>query len=463
MRNSIGRVLCAAALVACGLPRAAAAQGYGVYEQGACAMGRAGATVASPCADGSAVFFNPAGLALQASGTAVLSAGGGLIAPRGSFTNTTTGLTSTLNSKYYPVPDFYYARGLTDRIAVGLGVFAPYGLETSWPTTSEGRFLGYQSKITGIYVQPTVAVKLTSRVMVGAGFDLSFASVGLEQRVDLATQFAAPGVRFQNLGIPTGTDFADVNLRGHATGVGYHVGVLVKVTDQVNIGARYMSRQKLNFNNATATVNQVPTGLTLSAGNPLGVPAGTPVDAVVASQFTGNGALTNQNGSTSLRFPEQLVVGISVRPIPRLLLEGDMQYTKWAVFDSLVLVFDPTKLGTRTLVENYTNTTGFRFGGEYELNRDLRLRAGYYFHQAASPDQTVTPNLPEGRRASFSGGIGARLTRQLRLDLAYQYIQQADRIGRSGDGGLLTPTTAVNNGLYTFHANIVGATFSYAF
>ena len=42
----------------------AAAQGYGLYEQGACAMARAGAAVAAPCEDGSAIFFNPAAIAL---------------------------------------------------------------------------------------------------------------------------------------------------------------------------------------------------------------------------------------------------------------------------------------------------------------------------------------------------------------------------------------------------------------
>ena len=43
----------AAGIVAAAIlpPRAAAAQGYGVYEQSACVMGRAGTGVASPCAD----------------------------------------------------------------------------------------------------------------------------------------------------------------------------------------------------------------------------------------------------------------------------------------------------------------------------------------------------------------------------------------------------------------------------
>src|SRR5437879_10489364 len=59
MRASVryGLVLCAV------VPTLLGAQGFGIYEQGTCAMGRAGAGVAAPCSDGSAMFFNPAGLA----------------------------------------------------------------------------------------------------------------------------------------------------------------------------------------------------------------------------------------------------------------------------------------------------------------------------------------------------------------------------------------------------------------
>ena len=50
-------------------------------------MGRAGAGVAAPCNDGSSMFFNPAGLALDPK-TTVVSAGFTAIAPRGQFTDT---------------------------------------------------------------------------------------------------------------------------------------------------------------------------------------------------------------------------------------------------------------------------------------------------------------------------------------------------------------------------------------
>src|SRR6266540_1810437 len=59
MRRSVRYAL----LLLAGFPALLGAQGFGIYEQGTCSMGRAGTGVAAPCADGSAMFFNPAGLA----------------------------------------------------------------------------------------------------------------------------------------------------------------------------------------------------------------------------------------------------------------------------------------------------------------------------------------------------------------------------------------------------------------
>src|SRR5216684_7096700 len=68
MRRSLRYVL----VLFAGFPALLGAQGFGLYEQGACAMGRAGTGVAAPCSDGSAIFFNPAGLAGLKGGRAAI-------------------------------------------------------------------------------------------------------------------------------------------------------------------------------------------------------------------------------------------------------------------------------------------------------------------------------------------------------------------------------------------------------
>ena len=117
------------------------AQGFGVYEQSACMTGRGGAGVAAPCADASGVYFNPAGLSFDST---QLSLGAAMLGPYGDFTNSTTQAVSTLNKKWYPAPNIYFSTPFGKKVAFGVGVFAPYGLTTDWPTTSEGRFLGLQ-------------------------------------------------------------------------------------------------------------------------------------------------------------------------------------------------------------------------------------------------------------------------------------------------------------------------------
>src|SRR2546427_1284654 len=58
MRRSVRYAL----VLFAGFPALLGAQGFGIYEQGACSMGRAGTGGAAPCSNGSAIFFSPAGL-----------------------------------------------------------------------------------------------------------------------------------------------------------------------------------------------------------------------------------------------------------------------------------------------------------------------------------------------------------------------------------------------------------------
>src|SRR5205085_10781994 len=86
-------------------PTLLGAQGFGIYEQGTCSMGRAGTGVAAPCADGSAIFFNPAGLAGLKGGHATL--GVTLINVDGGFTDDILQRTSNLNDPLIVLPQVY--------------------------------------------------------------------------------------------------------------------------------------------------------------------------------------------------------------------------------------------------------------------------------------------------------------------------------------------------------------------
>jgi long-chain fatty acid transport protein len=450
-RVAVGLGLALAAAV--GRPTLAVGQGFTIYETGACSLGRAGAGVASPCGDGSAIAVNPAGL-LET--PRVLSVGANTILTNGTFTNNTTGLSSELETGAIPVPAAFFNRPIGDRFAVGLGLFAPFGLTTEWDAnTAQGRFYASRTQLSAVYLQPTVAAQF-GPVMLGVGLNISYLDVRLERRIDLAST-PVPGqpITFGQLGIPYGTDFASSTVEGTDWGVGYNLGALVKVHDRIRAGARYLSRQKFTKDDATARFAQVPTGLVLTAGNPIGVPGGTPVDALLTSQFGADGPLSTQNVSTAIRLPEIIAFGVSVKPVEQLNVMVDAQYTNWEVFTEVPLVFE--KLGDQTLIENYVSTWSYRVGGEYAFGdaHDVRLRAGWLYNEAATPDETVTPALPENERNVFTLGMGARFGPVLTADVGYMYVRQADRIGRSRD---------VNDGIYhDFDAHLIGVSFSFSY
>lgn len=434
----------------------ASAQGYGVYEQGACMMGRAGAGVADPCADGSGVFFNPAALNF---GSKEVTLGAALIAPRGDFTDTSggplNGRVSPLNNKYYPVPNIYASMPLGKRYAFGVGVFAPYGLTTDWPETSQGRFLGYKSVVQGVYIQPTLAAKLGENLSVGVGVDLTYLNVELRQRVDLAAQQLPNGLPFSAVGVPANSDFADVRLKGNAWHAGYHVGLQLKANDRVSFGARYLSGQKVDVTNGTISTTQIMTGYRLPPS--LG---GLPIDALVASQFGAGGKLSSQSASTTIPLPAQFVAGVAFKAAPKVKLFFDYQFTNWKSFDVLPINGQYLK---SAVVESYDDAHGVRFGTEIGVGAKNVVRAGVNLHGAAAPDQTVTPNLPEGSRREFNVGFGSQLSKGMRFDLSYMYLGQPDRAGRTTAGKGAVPAASDNNGVYSFMANLVSASLTIRF
>jgi long-chain fatty acid transport protein len=459
MRRHLVLFACGAAAI--GFARDAGAQGFQVNEHGTCAMARAGAGVAKPCADGSGMFYNPAGLIGRNGWT--VSAGVTVIKAGGGFTDDLTATTTDLTNSAIPVPHLFlqYAQ---DKYAAGLGVFVPYGLGTNWPQTFDGAFAGYDNALRNIYVQPTASFRPHPKVTLGAGFDFVLGHVKLTQLVDLSEN-AVPllgGVTFGQLGVPPLTPFANGELVGNGTGVGGHFGILLEPVQRVRLGARYMTAVKVTYD-GEVDFEPVSTGILLTSGNPFGVPAGTPLDSVVAGAFVAPGPLVDQGGGASITLPDQFTAGVAVDVTPALTVMVDYSWVHWAVFDTLQVDFDDASLSSTT-IENYENTHGVRVGLDWAATPKVAVRAGYIYHTGAAPAAVVTPLLPEGDRNEFTIGFGYAVSARFRFDAAYQYLKQQDRRGRTGEfpSGVV-PDLTLNNGLYAFNAHLFGLTLTAGF
>jgi long-chain fatty acid transport protein len=424
-------------LVAAGTPLLA--QGSSVDQQSACMAGRVGAGVAAPCADASAAYFSPAALANHASGITV---GAVLIRAGNTFTYdagqqfSVQSVERETESKV--VPHIFASYKATPRLAVGLGVFAPYGLGLEWPVCSaesvntascdqsqnfEGRYTGYNNALRGVYVQPTVAYQvIPGRVSVGAGLDYVMGSIEVHQRS------AGPAT----LGLQN-TDVADVTLQGDGTGVGFHLSAIAQLSPRTSIGARYLSSTTVDMT-GDAAFEQISTGF-------------APFDAAIGAQLP-----SDQGVATSIQFPSQLVVGVSFRPLETLNLLADWQRTGWKSFDQFEIDFATATTDTLTL--NYANTNTFRFAADFAATEQVAVRLGYRYNNAATP--RATPFLPEGERNYYTFGLGYAVTRSLNADFAFQHIHQPDRAGPTRPEG---PRT----GVYSSRGQVFGLSLSYRF
>lgn len=452
-----------ALLLLAGTPSIVVAQGFGVYEHNTCAMGRAGVAAAAPCADGSAIFFNPAGLGALLGNR--ISIGATLIGAQGGFTDDVLGQRTDLDNPLIPVPAAYFTHSLSPLVTAGIGVFAPYGLETKWPGEGfPGRFLGYNTDIRAIYIQPTIGYQVSPKLKLGVGVAYITSRLELHQRADLSTQVVPAslgsliglpaGTRFSALGIPTGTDFADATLEASGTGLAVNFGAIIQITDRLSIGGHWLTRSTIDYD-GTAAFDSLPTGLTLPVAiGPL--PAGTPVDNLLLAQFAPGGALADGNVKTTITMPPQGTIGFNYRATDNLTVMADYQYVVWGWFSDVLIDFENAGTPDLTLHPSNKDTHGFRFGTEYRFSPKVQLRGGYLYHTAASPPQFVTPLLPEGARNEFTIGAGIELTPKLHADLGYQYIKQNDRRGIVLSGGPIA-------GLYQFSAHLFGIGAAYTF
>ena len=434
-------------------PGLAHAQAFGLNEIGTCAISRAFANTSAPCDDASTIYWNP-GAIPKTRGLSVL-AGAAVIPLEGDFTQDTTFRRYDTDIPTAVVPHVFANYRSGGRLAYGIGVYVPYGLTSQWTDDFPGRFAARKASLRSIYVQPNIAFQLTEGWSVGIGPVIGHSSVELVQAIDLSQQrTSATGPTFGQLGIPKRTEFARATLKGDAMAYGVNLGFHGRLTPTWEVGGRFLSQVGFKYDDADATFEARPTGLTLAANNPLGAPAGTPVDALLAGQFTGSGALTSQKVQTRIMHPAQAQLGFGYTGFPNTTVSVDYAWVGWKSFKELPVDFQGGATD-RVLLENYNNTSSLRIGADYRFTNGAAVRAGFAAAASAAPDVTVTPLLPEQDRSYGTIGGGYPITSRLTVDGAYMRIHTPGRRGRIDERVSAAQTAdQLNNGSYTLRANI---------
>jgi long-chain fatty acid transport protein len=421
-----------AALAALGLLGSVAqaeGAGFEIYNQGARAMGFAGAYVAQAY-DPSAIYFNAAGIGMLRGTHLYLSAGFGNL--KTDFTGEgpypPVGTLETTDRNLGVLPSVYLTHQFAQDWVVGVGFYTQFGTRALWenPDAFTGRYICTDCRIRARNLNPTLAYRIEDRLSVGGGLNMYFSSFDHQQRL-----LADPNP------FPEPTDVAELTIDGASdTSFGWNAGILASPTENFSIGIHYRSKVAVEYD-GEADFNQIPTGNDL-------------VDEAVAASLP-----PRQPILVSHELPASLTGGIAIRR-NNWTIEGDIVYTFWSSFDAVTLEYlGEAGPGTTTLVQDYENVWEGRLGIEYLLSETWAVRGGYAYDHSPQPTTTISPFLHDEDRHVFGLG-GTYRYENLQLDLFARYLLFSDR---STDG----LSVYEFEGLYESRSFQLGAAVGYRF
>jgi long-chain fatty acid transport protein len=408
-RLGIGRAACS--LLALGLGAGGAdAAGFALKEQSVTAQGNAFAGATSAAEDVSYMFFNPAALGwvdkVEAQAVATF------IAPRSKLERAdgTTVVGTPIPggtevddiADNAVVPAFYAAAPLPGGVRLGLGVNAPFGLETRYPEGWVGRYHAVRSRLTTVNVNPSVAWRPRDWISLGAGFRAQYANGELTNAVDFGTIGAAAGIPGSS---PGGQDgFA--RLEGDDWAYGWDAGVIVEPRPGTRVGVAFQSEIQheldgdIDFTGDTTGIANVLRGAT--------------------------GAFVDSDASLKVNTPASLSFGVHQDVTDTLAVMAEAQWTNWSTFDQLTIKFDNPAQPDSVTEEEWRDSWFFAVGTTWKPDPSWTLRAGLAFDQSPVRDRSRTPRIPDENRYWLSLGAGWQPLPWLGLDAAFTYIALED-------------------------------------
>ena len=417
LRQTILACSIAASLAA--ISGTAAASGFALIEQSASGLGNAFAGGAASAEDASTIFFNPAGMSrLQGKQIAVAV---NAIKPSAKFSDTGSALPAPRpltgdggEAGSLPlVPHAYFSMEATPAMHVGLGINAPFGLQTQYDANWIGRFQAIKSKIETINLNPSVSYKLNDAVSIGAGLNYQRITGELTSAVNLVVAEGASSV--------TGSDAA----------WGFDLGAMFNVNPQTRVGVAYRSRIKYSMSGSV-----VFTG---------GVPAA-------------NGPIT-----LAITTPDSFSVSAFHQLSDRWDIMGDASWTGWSVLQQLNVV-RTTGTPILTVQENWRDTWRVSVGANYHYNDRWLARVGIAYDQAPVSDAFRTARIPDADRTWLSVGGQCKPSKESALDFGYAhlFVNNANINDLQGATGG-TPAKGNLVGTYSNSVDILSAQYTRSF
>jgi long-chain fatty acid transport protein len=393
-------------LVAGGASGPALASGFlnDIQSTGAASVSTAGQTAIAE--DAATVYYNAAGMTLLNGPQILVSSGFVLIstsfenkgttAPLGDPAHGSTGV----KDQFFPVPSVFATAPLSNRVSVGLGLFAPFGQANNYASDWVGRYQLQNISLKTIDIDPSVAYRVSDTLSLGVGIDIQYAHLKRKNAIDFGTLcFAVVGpVTCSGLGLLPQSQDGQFGADAEDWGVGFNLSALYNLGDMTHVGLNYRSAVRHN----------------LSGDADFDVPA-------AAGLLTAGGLFQDTSLQSTVTFPELIAFGLSQKIDDRLTLLADIDWTRWSRIKQVTFTFGNAKQPAQNLVLNWKDSIRVAIGGIYQLTEDTDLRAGISFDQSPVTDAFRSADLPDSDQIMISAGLTHRFDQRYSVAISYSY------------------------------------------
>ena len=462
-------------------PAMTMASGYKINEQSASGVGNAYAGQAAMVEDASVVFYNPAGMVFLerpeftggftyvsgdgkfSSGTGTDAAGNDIAAGDGTYSDGGDFLGSAF------IPFMYYARPVNDKMAIGLGIFTPFGTNTDYDADFVGGGFADQTQLKSIDIQPTFAYKFSDELSVGFGIDIVYMKGLLSKYVDSISYSAeaiqgvegrmaafgetreeAQAAVAQALGKNAdsaifNTDYAGFEnhyeVSGDDWGTGWNFGLMWKPTDSTTLGFAYRSEIEFNLEGDSEFENDFY--MYSAAADINGVEGANGIIPAGAASGGTDATIRKQASKVPLTTPQSATFSVAHQLTNNLMLQGGATWTGWSSFKHFDVIATENTSGLGDghtdisdiselngledgyighIVEEWNDVWAAALGASYQATPQVLLRAGYAYDQSPVTYKYRTARVPSSDRQWLTAGIQYKIDQDWTVDMGAAYL-----------------------------------------
>src|SRR5690554_2669992 len=421
----------------------ALASGFKLNEQSASGVGTAYAGRAAVVEDASTVYYNPAGMSKLT--RPEISVGGAYINIDAEFSNgeriNPAGTSSKYETGVYDhggslipassIPFVYYAHPVNEKLALGFGIFVPFGAHTEYSDNAlSGGFAG-ETKLTTIDFQPAFSYKINDTLAIGGGLDIVYAKGTLSKQLDLVPYIP-------NAGLDAYKGYENTfSVEGDDVALGWNLGLMWDITPATTLGVTYRSEVKFTLEgDAEFIKKENVVALVPEMQGQLGCDMTTGPASCIFPVSGGTGKVEDQAAKVPLTGPQNATISLAHRFTDKFQLQGGITWTDWSSFKYFDVIgtesgviSELTGLGDNYIghiVEKWSDSYAYAIGGTYTLNDQWLFRAGFAYDEAPINKNHRTARVPDNDRKWITAGTRYTVNQDMSFDLGLAYLIMSD-------------------------------------